>query len=39
VGGRQHQEIGEFTETQVPDLVMPQGYKNSVAAWFAILRG
>jgi 8-oxo-dGTP pyrophosphatase MutT (NUDIX family) len=35
----EHREIGEFTETQVPDLVMPQGYKDSVAAWFAILRG
>ena len=35
----EHREIGEFTEEQVPDLVMPQGYKNSVATWFAILRG
>ncbi len=34
----EHQQIGEFTETQVPDLVMPQGYKDSIAAWFAILR-
>jgi 8-oxo-dGTP pyrophosphatase MutT (NUDIX family) len=34
----EHRQIGEFTETQVPDLVMPQGYKDSIAAWFTILR-
>ena len=34
----EHQQVGEFTETQVPDLVMPQGYKDSIAAWFTMLR-
>ena len=35
----EHQQIGEFTETQVADLVMPQGYKDSIASWYAVLRG
>jgi 8-oxo-dGTP pyrophosphatase MutT (NUDIX family) len=34
----EHRQIGEFTEPEVPDLVMPQGYKNSVAAWYDVLR-
>jgi mutator protein MutT len=33
----EHREVGEFTEAEVPDLVMPQGYKASVAAWFSML--
>jgi hypothetical protein len=35
----EHREIGEFTEAEVPGLVMPEGYKASVASWFAMLRG
>ncbi|GAB2822482.1 NUDIX hydrolase [Actinocorallia aurea] len=35
----EHKEIGLFGEDEVPGLVMPQGYKDSVAAWFARLRG
>lgn len=35
----EHREIGEFTEAEVPGLVMPQGYKDSVATWFSALRG
>jgi 8-oxo-dGTP pyrophosphatase MutT (NUDIX family) len=34
----EHKQIGLFTEDQVPDLVMPQGYKTSIATWFAALR-
>jgi 8-oxo-dGTP pyrophosphatase MutT (NUDIX family) len=35
---REHQEIGEFSEHEVPDLRMPDGYKRSVATWFDRLR-
>jgi 8-oxo-dGTP pyrophosphatase MutT (NUDIX family) len=35
----EHSEVGEFTEAEVPGLVMPEGYKASVASWFAMLRG
>jgi 8-oxo-dGTP pyrophosphatase MutT (NUDIX family) len=35
----EHREIAEFTEAEVPGLVMPQGYKDSVATWFSALRG
>jgi hypothetical protein len=34
----EHKQVGEFTESKVPDLVMPQGYKDSIAAWYAVLR-
>jgi 8-oxo-dGTP pyrophosphatase MutT (NUDIX family) len=34
----EHQRIGLFTQEQVPALVMPQGYKDSIAAWYAALR-
>jgi ADP-ribose pyrophosphatase YjhB (NUDIX family) len=35
----EHKQVGEFTETEVPGLVMPQGYKDSIAAWFAMRHG
>jgi 8-oxo-dGTP pyrophosphatase MutT (NUDIX family) len=35
----EHQQIGEFAESQVPDLVMPAGYQDSIAGWYAALRG
>jgi hypothetical protein len=35
----EHKQVGEFTESEVPGLVMPQGYKDSIATWYAILRG
>jgi 8-oxo-dGTP pyrophosphatase MutT (NUDIX family) len=34
----EHKQIGLFTEDEVADLVMPQGYKTSIATWFAVLR-
>jgi 8-oxo-dGTP pyrophosphatase MutT (NUDIX family) len=34
----EHKQIGEFTEAEVPNLVMPQGYKDSIATWYAVLR-
>jgi 8-oxo-dGTP pyrophosphatase MutT (NUDIX family) len=33
----EHKRAGLFTPDQVPELVMPEGYKRSVAAWFARL--
>ncbi|WP_231607953.1 NUDIX hydrolase [Streptacidiphilus albus] len=30
----EHNDIGLFTREEVPGLVMPQSYKDSVAAWF-----
>ncbi|MFF7250194.1 NUDIX domain-containing protein [Embleya sp. NPDC008237] len=30
----EHCEIGLFTRAEVPDLLMPDGYKRSVTAWF-----
>jgi ADP-ribose pyrophosphatase YjhB (NUDIX family) len=30
----EHNDIGLFTGEQVPGLVMPQGYKDSIAAWY-----
>lgn len=33
----EHKEIGLFTEHEVPELVMPEDYKRSVAMWFARL--
>jgi ADP-ribose pyrophosphatase YjhB (NUDIX family) len=34
----EHKQIGEFTEAEVMALVMPQGYKNSIVAWYDVLR-
>jgi hypothetical protein len=34
----EHTQVGEFTETEVPGLVMPQGYNGSIATWYAALR-
>ena len=33
----EHKRAGLFSPGQVPELVMPEGYKRSVAAWFAHL--
>ncbi|MHB6912761.1 NUDIX hydrolase [Streptomyces sp. DB-54] len=30
----EHKEIGLFTAAEVPDLHMPEGYKQSIAAWY-----
>jgi hypothetical protein len=35
----EHKQVGEFSESEVPDLVMPQGYKDSIATWYSVLRG
>ncbi|WP_199486894.1 NUDIX hydrolase [Actinomadura logoneensis] len=32
-----HKEVGLFTLAEVADLRMPDGYKRSIAAWFARL--
>lgn len=34
----EHREIGLFTRDEVPDLVMPEGYKRVIAGWFERLR-
>jgi 8-oxo-dGTP pyrophosphatase MutT (NUDIX family) len=34
----EHRQVGLFAENDVADLVMPQGYKTSIATWFAELR-
>jgi len=34
----EHKEIGLFSESDVAALVMPDGYKRSIATWFARLR-
>ena len=34
----EHKQVGEFTESEVPGLVMPRGYKDSIATWYAVLR-
>jgi hypothetical protein len=33
----EHKRAGLFTPGQVPGLVMPDGYKRSVATWFVRL--
>lgn len=33
----EHKEVGLFTETEVSALNMPEGYKRSIAVWFAQL--
>lgn len=30
----EHKQLALFTVDQIPDLRMPDGYKNSVTAWF-----
>jgi ADP-ribose pyrophosphatase YjhB (NUDIX family) len=35
----EHKRAGLFTRDEVPGLVMPEGYKRSVATWFARLDG
>ncbi|QUG99897.1 NUDIX hydrolase [Saccharopolyspora erythraea] len=34
----EHKEIGLFPESVIADLNMPEGYKRSIATWFARLR-
>jgi 8-oxo-dGTP pyrophosphatase MutT (NUDIX family) len=34
----EHKQIGLFTEGEVADLVVPQGYKTSIASWYSYLR-
>jgi 8-oxo-dGTP pyrophosphatase MutT (NUDIX family) len=38
VASQEHTDLGLFTETQASALRMPNGYKNSIAAWYAQLR-
>lgn len=35
---REHKEIGLFRESEVPTLIMPDGYKRSIATWYTRLR-
>jgi hypothetical protein len=37
VVSNEHKQADLFTPGQVPELVMPDGYKRSVAAWAARL--
>jgi 8-oxo-dGTP pyrophosphatase MutT (NUDIX family) len=39
VVSNEHKRAGLFTPGEVPELVMPDGYKRSIAAWFARLDG
>jgi hypothetical protein len=32
----EHQRTGLFAPEEIAGLIMPQGYKNSVATWFAL---
>jgi ADP-ribose pyrophosphatase YjhB (NUDIX family) len=34
----EHKEIGLFAEDEMPTLVMPDGYKRSIATWYTMLR-
>jgi 8-oxo-dGTP pyrophosphatase MutT (NUDIX family) len=34
----EHKEIGLFSENEVTSLVMPDGYKRSIATWYGLLR-
>ena len=38
VVSHEHNEVALFTEDQVPGLVMPDGYKRSIATWYRMLR-
>ncbi len=33
----EHKRVGEFTADEVSGLVMPDGYKRSIEAWFTRL--
>lgn len=35
---QEHNEIGLFTEDEISDLAMPEGYKRSIGMWFERLR-
>lgn len=35
VASHEHKDIGLFTEEEVPQLRMPDGYKRSIADWYA----
>jgi hypothetical protein len=35
--GGKHREVGLFTEDEAAALPMPEGYKKSMAAWYAKL--
>ncbi|WP_406463428.1 NUDIX domain-containing protein [Streptomyces sp. NBC_01622] len=35
VVSHEHKQLGMFTADEVPNLVMPDGYKQSIAAWYA----
>ena len=35
----EHKRVGLFAPSEVRELVMPDGYKRSIAAWFARLNG
>ncbi len=35
----EHKQAGLFALDEVPELVMPDGYRRSIAAWFACLKG
>ena len=39
VVSHEHKRAGLFGPGEVPGLGMPEGYKRSVAAWFARLNG
>jgi 8-oxo-dGTP pyrophosphatase MutT (NUDIX family) len=39
VVSHEHKRAGLFPPGEVPGLVMPAGYKRSIAAWFACLNG
>jgi 8-oxo-dGTP pyrophosphatase MutT (NUDIX family) len=39
VVSNEHKRAGLFAPGEVPELVMPGGYKHSIAAWFARLNG
>ncbi|OLF06164.1 NUDIX hydrolase [Actinophytocola xinjiangensis] len=38
VVSHEHKEVGLFDERDVPALTMPEGYKRSIATWYARLR-
>ncbi|MFD9794077.1 NUDIX domain-containing protein [Streptomyces sp. NPDC059070] len=35
----EHKSIGLFAADEVPELTMPEGYKQSIAAWYRFLGG
>lgn len=34
----EHSDVGLFTEAEADSLSMPEGYKNSIRTWYAVLR-